>query len=67
MRVATRALVDNIHTLSGIEHRHGISIDRKKLSAQGRDIYDIESGDEYVTRLWCNNKPSLESESKADV
>jgi glycosyltransferase involved in cell wall biosynthesis len=50
----TKHLPTHIMTLSQIESKYDLAIDRDVLTPEGREIYDLEPGDRQGPRYWLN-------------
>lgn len=59
MENVERLFNDNRMTLSGIESRYDVDIDRTKLSEEGRDVFDLEAGALSGPRFWLGEHSDI--------
>jgi hypothetical protein len=63
---ASRVLSDNIMTLSQIEKKYEIDIDRNALSTEGREVFDLDSGERPGPRYWLNQRADIAANKSDD-
>lgn len=56
---ASRVLSENIMKLSQIEKKYDINIDRDALSTEGREVFDLDSGERPGPRYWLNQRADI--------
>jgi hypothetical protein len=56
---ASRVLSDNIITLSQIEEKYDIDINRDVLSTEGREVFDLDPGERPGPRYWLNQRTDI--------